>query len=95
MDNQNSGNVFSLWFEKILLSTLEKYFERFIELAEDRERKPAFIKQKSVSKYYEGVTPDTLKKYEALGLKRCEPVTGGNVYYSIKELDRFMLEHQN
>lgn len=94
MNDQNTGNVFSNWFEKLLLNLLEKYFDRFLQLAEERANKPEFIQQKSVPRYYEGVSMPTLKKYEKLGLKRCEPVEGGNIYYQASELDRFMLLHQ-
>lgn len=92
--NENSGNVFSSWFEKLLISLLEKYFETFLKLAEERASKPKFIKQKNISDYYDGCSVDTLAKYEEKGLKRCEPIEGGNVFYSTEELDRFMLKYQ-
>lgn len=95
MNDQNTGNVFSNWFEKLLLNLLEKYFDRSLQLAEERVNKPVFIQQKNVPLYYDGVSLPTLKKYEDLGLKRCEPVEGGNIYYPVSELDRFMLSYSN
>ncbi|MBO0421400.1 hypothetical protein [Enterococcus plantarum] len=87
MNNPNVDNVFSNWFENSLLNLLEKYFDKFTELAEARVNKPRFIKQKNALKYYDGINAATLKKYESLGLKRCEPIEGGVVYYQTSELD--------
>lgn len=92
--NETNGNVFSNWFESLLLKMLEKYFDRFIELAEQRNIKPGFIKRKNACKYYDGISENTLLKYEDEGLKRIEPIEGGTVYYSIEELNRFMLLYQ-
>ncbi|WP_348920152.1 hypothetical protein [Enterococcus rotai] len=95
MNDPNTGNVFSNWFEKLLLNLLEKYFDKFTELAEARVDKPGFIKQKNALKYFDDIDAATLKKYESLGLKRCEPIEGGIVFYQTSELDRFMLSNQN
>lgn len=85
--------VFSDNYEQKLLEEQKEIFSKWIQLAEQLAEKPRFIQQKNVTKYYEGVSIGTLLKYERLGLKRCEPVADGKVYYYTKELDRFMLEH--
>ncbi|MBO0467555.1 hypothetical protein JZO73_08410 [Enterococcus plantarum] len=95
MNNPKAGNIFSNWFENSLLNLLEKYFDKFTELAEIRVNKPRFIKQKNTLKYYDGIDAATLKKYELLGLKHCEPIESGVAYYQTSELDRFMLSNQN
>ncbi|MGX7203524.1 hypothetical protein BCR22_14035 [Enterococcus plantarum] len=95
MNNSNVGNVFSNWFENSLLNLLEKYFDKFTELTEARMNKPRFIKQKNALNYYDGIDAAMLKKYESLGLKRCESIESGVVYYQTSELDRFMLSNQN
>lgn len=91
---ENDSNVFSKWFENLLLKMLEKYFDRFMEMAEQRSVKSGFIKRESACKYYDGISVNTLLKYEDKGLKRIEPIEGGTVYYSIAELDRFMLLYE-
>ncbi|GGC74542.1 MerR family transcriptional regulator [Enterococcus wangshanyuanii] len=90
----NENSMFSSWFETVILKTLEKYFEKFLDLANQRSVKPIFIQKKNVGLYYDGVSKDTLKAYEEKGLKRCEPIQGGNVYYHVDELERFMLKYQ-
>ena len=94
MEKSNIGNIFSDCFENLLLNLLEKYFDKFVKIAEEQVDKPVFIKQKNAIKYYDNIDAATLKKYELQGLKRCEPIEGGSVYYHVKELDRFMLSNQ-
>lgn len=86
--------MFSFEYEQELLKQHQQTYQRMIELAEQQVQKPPFIQQKNVSKYYDGVSIGTLLKYEKNGLKRYEPIEGGNVFYYTKELDRFMLENQ-
>lgn len=86
--------MFSEDYEQELLKQQQETYIKMLELAEEQAQKPPFIQQKDVSKYYLGISIGTLLKYEKMGLKRCEPVEGGNVFYYTKELDRFMLENQ-
>lgn len=86
--------MFSEDYEQELLKQQQKVYMKLLELAEKQAQKPPFIQQKNVSKYYDGVSIGTLLKYEKNGLKRYEPISGGNVFYYTKELDRFMLENQ-
>ncbi|MGX7150588.1 hypothetical protein [Enterococcus ureasiticus] len=59
MEKSNIGNIFSNCFENLLLNLLEKYFDKFAELAEARVNKPVFIKQKNALKYYDGIDAAT------------------------------------
>lgn len=88
------NGLFSEDYERELLRKHQETYEKMIELVEKQAQKPPFIQQKNVSKYYDGVSIGTILKYEKMGLKRYEPVEGGNVFYYTKELDRFMLENQ-
>lgn len=86
--------MFSESYERELLKQHKETYQRMVELAEKQAQKPPFIQQKNVTKYYDDISIGTLLKYEKMGLKRYEPVEGGNVFYYTKELDRFMLENQ-
>lgn len=86
--------MFSEDYEQELLKQHRETYSRMLELVELQAQKPPFIQQKNVSKYYDGISIATLLKYERNGLKRYEPISGGNVFYYTKELDRFMLENQ-
>ena len=86
--------MFSESYEQELLKQHQETYQRMVELAEKQAQKPPFIQQKNISKYYDGISIGTLGKYEKQGLKRYEPIEGGNVFYYTKELDRFMLENQ-
>ncbi|WP_086348501.1 hypothetical protein [Candidatus Enterococcus clewellii] len=92
--NENDSNVFSRWFENKLLDLVEKLFNRFMSMKEQQTTPAGFIKQKNALKFYDGIDAKTLSEYEALGLKRCEPIEGGNVFYEIAELKRFMRKYQ-
>ncbi len=65
-----------------------------LNLAEQSIEKPEFIQQKDVPKYFGGISINTILSFESKGLKRCEPISGGKIYYHRKELERFMLDHQ-
>lgn len=86
--------MFSENYERELLKQHQEAYQRMVELAEKQAQKPPFIQQKNISKYYDGISIVTLGKYERMGLKRFEPISGGNVFYYTKELDRFMLENE-
>lgn len=86
--------MFSEDYEQELLKQHRETYAKMLDLVENQVQKPPFIQQKNVSKYYDGVSVGTLLKYEKNGLKRYEPIEGGNVFYYTKELDRFMLENQ-
>lgn len=85
--------MFSKDYEARVFEEQKRVFDQLLKLSEQRVLKPEFIKKKNVKKYYDDISDDTLRKYEKLGLKRHEPIEGGNVFYHTKELDRFMLSH--
>ncbi len=86
--------VFSKEFEQKLLEESQVIFEKMVNLAEQSVEKPEFIQQKDVPKYFGGISINTILSFESKGLKRCEPISGGKIYYHRKELERFMLDHQ-
>ncbi|UDM74020.1 hypothetical protein [Vagococcus fluvialis] len=86
--------MFSEDYEQELLKQHRETYAKMLKLVEAQAQKPPFIQQKNVPKYYDGISIATLLKYEKNGLKRYEPISGGNVFYYTKELDRFMLENQ-
>ncbi|MBL1225849.1 hypothetical protein [Enterococcus sp. BWR-S5] len=86
--------LFSKEFEQKLLEESQVIFEKMLNLAEQSVEKPEFIQQKDVPKYFGGISINTVLSFETKGLKRCEPISGGKIYYHRKELERFMLDHQ-
>lgn len=86
--------LFSKEFEQQLLEESQVIFEKMLNLAEQSVEKPEFIQQKDVPKYFGGISINTVLSFETKGLKRCEPISGGKIYYHRKELERFMLDHQ-
>lgn len=86
--------MFSEAYEQELLKQHQETYAKMLELVEVQSQKPPFIQQKNVPKYYDGISIATLLKYEKKGLKRYEPISGGNVFYYTKELDRFMLANE-
>lgn len=86
--------LFSKEFEQKLLEESHVIFEKMLNLAEKSAEKPEFIQQKDVPKYFGGISINTILSFESKGLKRCEPISGGKIYYHRKELERFMLDHQ-
>lgn len=87
------SNVFSSWFESLLIAKLGNLFDRFIELSKQYNEK-GFIKRENALKYYDDISEGTLIKYENMGLKRYQPIAKGTVFYSREELNKFMLRFE-
>lgn len=85
----NPFSVLSEKFEQALLEYLTKVFEKLLASAEKNAIKKRYVKRTKVSSYVD-VSAKTLLKWEKEGLKRIEPVDGGDSYYDLQEIDRFM-----
>ncbi|MGM0219047.1 hypothetical protein [Enterococcus sp. AZ126] len=86
--------MFSSEFEQKLFNYIKQVHMDMLRRAEMQANNlPEFIKQKNVENYYDGISINTLHKYEQHGLKRCKPIEDGSVYYQKKELERFMLNN--
>ncbi|WP_239256647.1 MerR family transcriptional regulator [Listeria ilorinensis] len=85
--------ILSKEFESNLSQTIAETFNQLKEAAENSAIKKRWIRQADIQQYVE-VSAKTLREWERRGLRRCEPIEGGGVYYDLEEIDTFMKKYK-
>lgn len=89
------ATILSEDFQKELIDVIREEVKEAVKAVERQAVKPLYVRRVDVPKLFvdERVTLGTVSEWEKLGLQRCEPKSGGGVFFEIEEVKRFMKQY--
>lgn len=87
----NNMNILSPEMETILANNILKRVDKLLEVREKQPPGHELVTQSQAMELYE-VSRTSLKRWERLGLRRYTPpiANSTNIYYKIKDIERFL-----